>query len=173
MNTKLSIRVNTISGTSFERGFVALFFVLTLSAALATLIFSLVLRAQYMFILLESFKNGDHARSSALYCKHRLYNTTLQNIEYIPPIGVDIATPYGSICRFESFVQTKNIRTAYIVGVYRDLRQGVWQSLTQGVATTTSQGSQATLHTFKIKYTYSITDEIFGYIHTENIERVE
>lgn len=158
--------------TNFERGFVALFFVLTLSAGLAVLIFGMVLRAQYMFILLESFKNGDHARSSALHCKHKLYNATLHNIEYIPPIGVDIATPYGTVCRFESFVRVGDLRTAHIVGVYQDqdAMQGASQNLAEGALQSVSE---VTLPTFKIKYAYSITDEIFGYIRTESIEKVE
>lgn len=137
-------------GGNRNSGFVALFFVLIVASSLTILVFELSRSFSYTLSMLDSFKENDNARSSALFCKYKLFNNVLSNIEYAPVLNTDLYTPYGGTCIYTSFkkigLQTNE---AIIVG--------------------NANSSQA--QNFTIKYVYSINNKLHDYL--QNIETIE
>lgn len=131
-------------------GFVALLFVLTTASFLTMLVYGLSRSFAYALTMMDSFRSTDRARSSVLYCKHKLYNATLLDIEYEPVLNVDVLTPYESACRYDSFRRAG-----------ASLREAV-------ISSRPRRESSQILHAqqdFIIKYTYSVNDELHDYVN--------
>jgi hypothetical protein len=134
-----------------QRGFIALFFVLTISSLLTMLVLGLSRSFSYTLTLLDNFKGANSARSAALYCKYKLFNNTLYNMEYVPVLGADINAPYDSVCRYESYRKT-SVQTSEVIIVGK---------------------TKSNIHfhdTFTIKYTYTIDGDLHNYL--KNIQTV-
>lgn len=131
-----------------QRGFVALFFVLTIASFLTMLIYGLSHSFEYTLILLRDFRVMDNARSSALYCKYKLANNVFLNAEYTPALGVNIATPYGSSCMYESYKKI-NPQTVEVIIVGKGESQ-----------------------TFTIEYVYMVTDALHGYVQHIEVREI-
>ncbi len=86
-----------------KRGFVALFFVLSFSAAIALLIFGLLNSSTYMFTLFQSVRGEYNARSAAQYCLYTLVHNKISNIDYVPNIGLSFSAPHQSMCVYNSY----------------------------------------------------------------------
>jgi hypothetical protein len=160
--------------SSRERGFVALFFILTVASFLTVLVYSLSRSFGYTLIMLDNFKKISHVRSSALYCKYKLLNNTLLDIEYVPVLGVDIPTPYGTVCRYQSFREiSPQVNEVVIVGIFINQTPDILSGNKQNSSHRISQGisSASLLPNFTIKYTYSINDGLSDYV--QNIEVVQ
>lgn len=153
---------------SHQKGSAVLFFVLSVSLAIGLLIYSVSERSQYMFLQLRDFRESSNLRSAVLYCKHKLFNSTLSNVEYVPLLETDIATPYGTVCRYGDFTSEllgqKLIKSVSIEGGYLKASTSSNHSL--------SPPSNLPLYDriFKIIYTYSISNTLHDFI--EDIEAI-
>ncbi len=139
-------------------GFVALFFVLTIASFLTMLIYGLSRSFSYALTMLESFRAADRARSSALYCKYKLLNSTLLDIEYEPVLGVAVPAPYGSTCTYESFRRAD-----------ASVREAVISSRLSGFSARESPAPQG----FVIKYTYSVSNALHDYVRDVQTVQVQ
>lgn len=131
-----------------HNGFVALFFVLTIASFLTVLVYNVTRNFEYTLILLKNFRVNDMARSSALYCKYKLYNNLLSNISYAPELATDIPSPYGSVCMYYSYKKIGLDRfEVIIIGKY-------------------------TSKSFALKYVYEVTSALRGYIREINLVEI-
>lgn len=86
-------------------GFVALFFVLTVAAAMGFLMSSLVLKSKNMFRLLDDLRNTETSRFATNYCLQKLIYNKRMNMGYKPSIGNPIEVSRGVWCSYASFTE--------------------------------------------------------------------
>jgi hypothetical protein len=143
-------------------GFVALFFVLTIASFLTMLVYGLSRSLSYTLTMLDSFRNTDRARSSALYCKYKLFNATMLDIEYEPVLGVDVPTPLNSACTYRSFRRVDaSVRETVISSRLLRIEPRLSPELYPAPV----------LQDFTIKYTYSVNNALHDYV--QDIQSVQ
>lgn len=86
-----------------SRGFVALFFVLSLAAALSVLVFGLTQRSGNLLMLLQSMREHHNSRAAARFCLQRLIHLKVSNIGYRPALDADMQAFGAYGCRYDEF----------------------------------------------------------------------
>ncbi|MCF7864978.1 MAG: hypothetical protein K9M11_00535 [Candidatus Pacebacteria bacterium] len=110
--------------------------------------------------MLVNFKKLDNSRSSALYCKYKLLNNLLINIEYIPAVKTDITTPYGSTCRYDSYkhVSSQEVEVV-IVGKNKQ-----YQNISPQNESNNELINNPISRSITLRYTYNITGDFYDYV---------
>lgn len=168
VSMQMLVRKQTFNMCSNSGGFIALLFVLALSSALTLLVFVLTQKSAYVISLLDGLRKNESARSAVLYCKEKLFNNLIHNIDYLPILNVDVLAPYGAICRYDSIARIFPLTPPVYEGIvaqpsviYTDT---VYISGYSSRNATTSGNLNDTVKIFTAKYEYSATNAIFDYI---------